>query len=134
MKNGIYYIPSLSDPQNGEKRKQGLQPSEIKDRDERLSGVLDFIHPLIQRSCPCFLRKTRSFQYGNFGQPFGKWHFFPIWGLFSKNEAVECPRRPLFSESRYIHHPVLATIQLDESRLLCNFAQKEKTASALSAD
>jgi hypothetical protein len=35
-------------------RKKGLQPSEIKDRDERLSGALDFIHPLGKKQSPGF--------------------------------------------------------------------------------
>jgi hypothetical protein len=35
-------------------------------------------------------------------------------GLFSENEAVECPRRPLFSESWYLYPAILASNQLDE--------------------
>jgi hypothetical protein len=39
------------------RRKKGLQPSEIKGRDERLSGALDFIHPLDIKESPGFPQK-----------------------------------------------------------------------------
>ena len=49
-KGRLLYTPWLSLLMVRKRRKKGLQPSEIKDRDERLSGALDFIHLLGKRS------------------------------------------------------------------------------------
>jgi hypothetical protein len=47
-------------------RKKGLQPSEIKGRDERLSGALDFIHLLIKKQLLWLSGKARLFILGKF--------------------------------------------------------------------
>jgi hypothetical protein len=65
MKKDVYYIPSLISPHGKEKKGKGLPPSEIKDRDERLSGALDFIHPLGKKQLPGF-RGNQAFHYGKF--------------------------------------------------------------------
>jgi hypothetical protein len=56
-KGGLLYTYSSPASQSRGKRKQGLQPSEIKDQDERLSGALDFIHPLIKKKLSGFRGK-----------------------------------------------------------------------------
>jgi hypothetical protein len=53
-KGHLLYTPLLSLLMVRKRRKKGLQPSEIKDQDERLSGALDFIHPLDMKQLPGF--------------------------------------------------------------------------------
>jgi hypothetical protein len=48
-------------------RKKGLQPSEIKDRDERLSGALDFIHPLGKKKLTLFPPENKVFSLWRVG-------------------------------------------------------------------
>jgi hypothetical protein len=96
---GLLYASSLSAPQHREKRKQGLQPSEIKGRDERLSDALDFIYPLGKK-------KLTLFPLGN--KVFSLWENPVRWTDIQLNtKGEQCPNLKLFPYKKHkpVHFP-----------------------------
>jgi hypothetical protein len=56
--------------------------------------------------------------------------FYWFDGTFSKNEAIGCDLRPLNLKSRWIHHPFLASNEVDEGPYTQAISEtKRKTAS-----